>query len=335
MNCGSRRYANDLTNIMKRCYCIIGTGALGGYYGALLCRAGFDTHFLIRSDYNQVKTHGLTIKSPKGDFTLPKINAWRSIHEMPKGDVILVSVKVYSNPQIRDSLSPIIHEKSILVFMQNGLYCENLFAGLLPDERIFGALSFICVSKQGPGLIDHQDYGSVKIGVYNPTGRTAGVTPLLQQLIDEFVSAGIDASPVPDLLQARWEKLVWNIPFSGLSVVLNADTQRIVADLYSLRLAEAIIADVISAARTCGKPIDSAFGQKMIENTVDMVPYMPSIKLDFDQGKPMETEAIFGNPLRAAQKAGYEARYIESLYRILKFMEKYRFNHPHILSNHI
>jgi 2-dehydropantoate 2-reductase len=316
------RYANELTNIMKRCYCIIGTGALGGYYGALLCRAGFDTHFLIRSDYNQVNTTGLTIKSPKGDFAIPKINSWCSIHEMPQGDVILITVKAYSNPQIRDALSPIIHGKSILVLMQNGLFCEDQFAGLVPDEQIFGALSFICVSKQGPGLINHQDYGSVKIGVYNHSGRMAEATPPLQQLIDDFVSAGIDASTVPDLLQARWEKLVWNIPFSGLSVVLNADTQRIVADPYSLRLAEAIIADVIAAAGACGKPIDSTFGQKMIDNTFKMVPYMPSIKLDFDRGKPMETEAIFGNPLRAAQKAGYEARYIESLYRILKFMEK-------------
>jgi 2-dehydropantoate 2-reductase len=308
----------------KRKYSVIGTGAIGGYYGSLLCRAGFDTHFLLRRGYDHVLVNGMTVQSPKGNFSLSTVNAWRSIYEMPKSDVIIVATKAYSNQEIKDSLSILIKENSIIVLLQNGLSCEDQFAGIVSDERIFGALAFICVSTQGPGVINHQDYGAVRIGVYNPSGKPAGVTPQLQMIIDDFSEAGIDVSAVPDLLQARWEKLVWNIPFSGLSVVLNADTRQIVMDPSSLTLAEAIIYDVIKAAGACGKPIDKKFGQRMIENTQKMVPYMPSIKLDFDQGKAMETEAIFGNPLRAAQKAGYEARYIESIYRILKFLENHR-----------
>jgi 2-dehydropantoate 2-reductase len=305
-------------------YCIIGTGALGGYYGGLLSKAGADVHFLVRSDYEQIRAQGLSIISPKGDFSLPKVNAYQSVTHMPKGEVIIVSVKAYSNPEIIKSLPSILTSDSSIILLQNGLGGEECYSQLVTNNRLFGGLSFICASKIGPGKIHHQDYGAIRIGEYNPSGTPLGISNKLQNIISDFRNAGVEATPVPDLLHARWEKLIWNIPFSGLSVIGNADTKRIISDAHALVLARSIIHDVALAANACGKPIDADFQQKMIDHTRTMVPYIPSIKIDFDNGKPMETEAIFGNPLRAAQKAGYAAPYVASLYRILKFLENNR-----------
>ena len=312
---------------IKKCFCIIGTGALGGYYGSLLCKAGFTVHFLARSDYDHIKNHGLRIESPLGDFNLNDVKVYRSSSDMPQADIVIIALKAYCNPQLNELLPSLVTPKTAVVLLQNGIGEEELLSGIVPADRIFGALSFICASKPGPGLIRHQDYGAIRIGCFVPiNNKGLSSSPLLDTIVNDFASAGIDVSPVDDLIQARWEKLVWNIPFSGLSIVLDANTKQIVTHPDSLALSRLIIRDVADAASACNKPVDSSFQKKMIDNTVCMVPYIPSIKLDYDRGKPLEIEAIFGNPLRAAQKAGYAAPYIEFIYRTLGFLDRSRFS---------
>ena len=93
-----------MNSTSNRTYAILGTGALGGYYGACLQRAGLDVHFLLRSDYEHVKEHGLIVESPDGDFTLPHVNAYQDVAKMPACDVVVVALKTTQNhllPEIR------------------------------------------------------------------------------------------------------------------------------------------------------------------------------------------------------------------------------------------
>jgi len=312
-----------MSNDFKK-YLVIGTGALGGFYGAKLAKSGLDVHFLVHSesDYKFIKTHGLKVKSRYGDIYLNAINCYNNPDNMPKGDVILVAIKAFSNNVLKNILPPVIKDSSIIVLLQNGIGGEEYITDLIDNTRIFGGLSILAVSKDGPGLINHHDFGSIKIGQYNPDSNPREVSLQLNEIVDDFEKAGIFASAVPDLMKARWEKLIWNIPFSGLSVLLDADTKQIISNPNSLELAGEIIKDVAMAAEACGKTISPDFQQKMIDITVTMTPYFPSMKLDFDSGKPMEVEAIFGNPLRLARKAGYNAPYISMLYHLLKVLQK-------------
>ena len=113
------------------------------------------------------------------------------------------------------------------------------------------------------------------------------------------------------------KELAWNIPFNGLSVVLNADTQQIMEDPASRELAEDLMVEVKNSAAANGIEISEKHIQKMLDDTSAMVPYDSSMRVDFVQRRPIEVEAIFGNPLRAAKKAGYEPRKIEMLYQQL------------------
>jgi 2-dehydropantoate 2-reductase len=124
-----------------------------------------------------------------------------------------------------------------------------------------------------------------------------------------------------DLLTARWKKLVWNIPFNGLSVVLNATTTEMMADPDARALAEALMREVVADAAACGRQIGKEFVQKMLAYTAKMIPYRTSMKIDYDERRPMEVEAIYGNPLRAAKRAGADSPRLEALYRQLKFMD--------------
>jgi len=298
-------------------FSIVGTGAVGGYYGALLQRAGFNVHFLLHSDYDQVRRNGLIIKSRDGDFNLPAVNAYSDPETMPRCDTVIVALKTTANRALPSILPHLIKDDGIVLTLQNGLGSEREIAGMVGNDKVLGGLCFLCANKVGPGHIHHLDYGLITLGEYRSTGSAGGITPRLEQLGNKLRSAGISIRLEPDLALARWKKLVWNIPFNGLSVVHNALTDRLIADPEIRRRCQTMMEEVAAAAKVCARPIEQSFIRKMMEDTEKMSPYAPSMKLDFDRGNPMEIESIYGNPIRAAKARGVAMPETEKLYRQL------------------
>jgi len=299
--------------VSTRRYAIIGTGALGAFYGARLQRAEVDVHFLLHSDYEHVAQHGLVCESKDGDFTLPQVHAYREMRALPACDVVIVALKATQNHRLAELLPP----SGAILLMQNGLGGEELLAGIVGPDRVVSGLSFLCSNKVGPGHIRHLDYGQVALGEF----ATRGPSDRLRALADDFARAGIPVQLLDDFRVARWNKLVWNIPFNGLSVVLNATTTELMAQAATRQLCEQLMCEIVTAARAGGVPVEDAVVAKMLDHTVKMTPYRTSMKIDFDEHRPMEVEAIFGNPLRAAQSAGAAAPRLETLYRLLQFLD--------------
>ena len=106
-------------------YVVLGTGALGGLYGGLLANSGLDVHFLMRSDYDYVRKHGLRVDSPLGDFHLPKPNVYAKASELPKVDVVLVCWKATQNERLAEALRAACHSTTIVLVLQNGLDVER------------------------------------------------------------------------------------------------------------------------------------------------------------------------------------------------------------------
>lgn len=173
----------------------------------------------------------------------------------------------------------------------------------------------------GAGKIRHIDYGIITIGQYFPNNRAAGITEQMVEIAKDFEQAGIPIELSEDLLLARWKKLVWNIPYNGLSVVLDARTDEIMANTNTRFLVEQLMREVAVGAKSCGRIIDDRFIQKMLDYTEKMKPYLTSMKLDYESNKPLEIEAIVGNPLRMAKEAGVDLPMISLLYRQLKFLD--------------
>ena len=281
-------------------YGVVGTGALGGFYGGMLARAGREVHFLLRGDYEYVRENGLRVDSVMGDFRLPKVNAYNTADTMPQCDVILVCVKTTENNRLPELLRPLLRNGSVTLLLQNGLGVEEDLAACLPEAGIAGGLAFICSQKCGPGHIRHLDYGKIDIGSYNVKNSDA-----LNGMINDFRAAGITAEPAEDLFFARWRKLVWNVPFNGLTVVMNTTTDRLVKDDSMRRLAREIMLEVIAGANRCGVGLKESLAQNMIDSTNEMIPYAPSMKLDYDNRRPMEIEYIYSRPIKAAARAGF------------------------------
>jgi 2-dehydropantoate 2-reductase len=299
-------------------FAIIGTGAVGGYYGGLLQKAGQDVHFLLHSDYEFVKQHGLTVESVNGDFCLPHVNAYQDPKQMPRCDVAIVSLKTTANGILKNLLPHVLKDDGVVLTLQNGLGSEKTMAEIVGPGRVIGGLCFLCSNKVGPGHIRHLDYGMITLGEYRADGRPGGITPRLEQLGEIMESAGIPIQRVEDLPLARWKKLVWNIPFNGMTVVKNCLTDVLMNDPETRAVCRWMMEEVAAASAVCARPIEPEFIEKMMAYTEQMLPYAPSMKLDFDRGNPLEIESIYGNPIRAANAAGVSMPETEELYRQLK-----------------
>ncbi|NJK64573.1 MAG: putative 2-dehydropantoate 2-reductase [Synechococcaceae cyanobacterium SM2_3_1] len=305
-----------------RRYAVLGTGALGGFYGARLQRASLEVHFLLHSDYEQVRKRGLHVQSCEGDFHLPHVHAHASVASMPPANVVIVALKAVQNHLLPEFLPSVVAEQGVVLLLQNGLGGEELIASILGPERVMGGLCFLCSNKVGPGEIHHLDYGLIQLADYGPGYTPQGITPRMQQIQADFERAGIKIKLSQDLLLSRWQKSVWNIPFNSLSVILNASTNEMMADPATRSLAQTIMREVVQGAAVCGRSISADFVEDMLARTERMQPYKTSMKLDFDHQRPLEVEAIVGIPLRMAQERGADLPRIEMLYQQLLFLSR-------------
>ena len=294
-------------------------GAIGGFYGAKLAHAGKEVHFLSHSDYQYVKERGLQVDSCDGSFHLPQINAYGAASDMPKCDVVLIGLKAVNNHLLPELLPPLLKEDTLVVLIQNGIGVEEDVQKIFPEVQLAAGLAFICSAKTEPGRVNHQCYGYINIGNYSCKQQEK-----IDEVVDDFRKAGVDANEV-EYLEARWKKAVWNMPFNGMTVALNTQTDILLQHPSTLQLIKDQMMEVIEAAQACGvKNIDESFAEKMIYNTVHMTPYSPSMKLDFDFKRPMEINYIYTRPIEKAREAGYQMRKLEMLEQELRFLESKR-----------
>lgn len=298
-------------------YGIIGVGAIGGFYGGRLANAGCDVHFLFHSEYKHVKEHGFQVDSVEGDFHLSDISVYNNSFDMPKCDVVLVSLKSTQNHLLPQLLEPILHESSMVILIQNGLGLEAELALSFPQTTIVGGMAFICSWRVGLGHIQHKDYGSLNIGFYQHRNES-----VLTRFLEDCCCAGLTVTVADDLYSARWKKLVWNIPYNGLTVVLNATTEQIMKNSFSRQLVKELMEEVRAAALANGATIEESFILDMLNMTDEMRPYSPSMKLDWDNHRPLEIRSIYLNPIEEAKKIGCPMKKVEALSQILLSLSK-------------
>lgn len=307
---------------MSPSFAILGTGALGAYYGARLHHAGFETHFLLHSDYSVVKQNGLRVESIHGDFSIAAPNAWPDLDSIPACDVVCISMKSTANSILREKLASKVKPGGCIVVLQNGIGIEEEVQAWAPHIPILGGLCFLCSNKVGPGHIKHLDYGAIRLGLLPHSEATQ--EQWIEVIQSCFRQAGIDTSIAPSLGSARWQKLVWNIPFNGLCVILRCTTKQLMDSPAACRLVTLLMEEVVAAAEACGTPVPAGFVQKMLADTRKMTPYLPSMRLDYDRGNSMEIDAIYTRAIERAQKHGFTMKHTQTLREQLIFLEESR-----------
>ncbi len=301
---------------------VIGAGALGLYYGALLQRGGHEVHFLMRRDFQAVSDHGLKVFSPKGDFHLADVRACRDSREIGPVDLVLVGLKSYANEHLAELTRPLVNPGTTILTLQNGLGNEEVLAAAFDRRQIVGGVAFLCCNRGEPGTVHHLDQGSIRIAEF-----AGGLSARLEQLAATFSQAGIPCEPCADLARVRWEKLVWNIPFNGLCALTGLPTDRLLACAESRQLITELMQEVIDAAnrQNLAQPIEGLpFIERMLQVTTGMGAYRPSMMIDRQQGAPLELDAIYRIPLDRAAAAGAPMTRVAMLHALLEATERCR-----------
>lgn len=298
---------------------VVGAGALGLYYGAMLQRSGHRVHFLLRRDLPAITANGLQVRSIHGDFHLPEVHGYASSRDIGKVDLVLIGLKTFANPVMPDLVAPLVGPATAILTLQNGLGNEEWLADSFGASAVLGGIAFLCANRGTPGTVHHLGEGRIRLGEFSG-GRSARA----EQLAELFCRAGVPCEAVADLQRARWEKLVWNIPFNGLCALSGKDVTRLLAHRDAARLVEGMMREVVFAAnrQALTEPLDAArIIPKMLAMTRAMDHYRPSMMLDRLEGRPLELEAIYAIPLQRARQQGVAAPLIEMLLTLLELGE--------------
>lgn len=321
---------------------VVGTGALGSFYGAKLARAGQEVHFLLRSDYSAVCKNGVSIQSVDGDFQV-RPHCAQTPAQIGPCDFVLIGLKTTANSQFPVLIPPLLHPETTIITLQNGLGNEAALARLFPSHPILGGLCFVCLTRLQPGLIRHVGHGTIVLGEYQQP-----IQPRTRQLGELFQHSAIPCQLTDDLERAHWEKLVWNIPFNGLGVASAAGLQSTLSGCLSPQplgrclatdellahpqwssLVRELMLEIIAAARHLGFDIPFSFADTLIERTLNMGAYKASTVIDFERRQALELESIFLLPLRAALAAGVPIPRLSALCSLLQQIDP----HPPTVSS--
>jgi 2-dehydropantoate 2-reductase len=306
---------NQAGQLSFRTIAIVGSGALGTYYGVRFGRGGAEVRFLMRSDLAAVRDRGaMAIREKESVLELRPVLVSGSVEEIGPVDLVLVTLKTTANAELPRLLPPLIGPQTTVLTLQNGLGADEFIASLVGSERVVGGLAFIASTRTAPGEVTCYHPGSITLGEF---GRPA--TDRTRSLAAQFTTAGVKIRVVDDLMSARWHKLVWNVPFNGLAVAAGGiTTDRICADVALAARVQRLMREVQHAAGKLGFVISDDFVRQQFDVTPPMGAYRPSSLVDFLAGREVEVEAIWGEPLRRARAAGTEMPELARLYDELR-----------------
>ncbi|MFM2296818.1 MAG: hypothetical protein RL117_525 [Verrucomicrobiota bacterium] len=294
---------------------IVGAGAIGLYYGGRLAEAGHRVSFLLRSDFDAVKQHGLHVDSIDGSFHLPQPLIAQRPEEIGPVDLVIVAWKATSNFLLEKILPPLLHDGTQVITLQNGMGNVEAIAAITGPERVLAGLCFVCINRIAPGQIRHTTGGRMAIGELMPAIPDRAAT-----LARMFRDAKIEASVEPNVEETAWKKLIWNVPFNGLAITAGGKTtDQLLAEPAIEKEIRALMAEVVQAAHARGFAISPHLIETNIERTRPMGPYRPSSLIDWQEGREVEIDAIWREPLRRAHTAGLHLPHWEKLLKNLEF----------------
>jgi len=293
---------------------IVGTGAIGGWYAALLAEAGHEVHCLARSDSQAIQDNGITIRNKGQERMVRVASASPDAGTIGPCDLIVVTIKSTSNHALPELVRPLLGPTSIVVTLQNGMGNVESLAKLLPIERVVAGLCFVCINRLAPAVIDTSLAGYVRMAA-----ATGPINAAVESCVATFAGAGVDCQAEASLESVLWKKLCWNIPFNGLSIAGGSiTTDLILANPALNERAYVLMKEVQAAAVARGHGFEDTHIKRQFVVTVGMGPYRPSSLIDFVEGREVEVEGIWGEPLRRGLAAGVKMPETEKLVAEIK-----------------
>jgi 2-dehydropantoate 2-reductase len=298
---------------------VLGSGAVGGYYGAKLARAGHDVTFIARGAHlAAIRERGLEIRSASlGDFTIhaPVEDDTARIGAV---DLVVVAVKAYDNATALPAIGPMLGPGTTILPLQNGVDTANELASLYGEAPVLGGITYIATALAAPGVIEQTGtHRRIVFGeVFGPLPRVTDRVSAIQQAL---AAADIQAEAVGDGRVPIWEKFIFLVSLAGFTGGARLPIGPVWADPIIRERFLECCREIERVARAEGVPVAPDVVER-ISSYVGGIPgsMRSSLLIDLSQGKRIEVEQLQGSVVRRAARAGVPAPITSTLYAILK-----------------
>lgn len=300
-------------------FAIVGSGAVGGYFGARLAKSGQSVSFIARGAHlAAIREHGLRIQSARlGDF-VARAPAFDTAADVGPVDVVLFTVKAYDNASALALLPPLMGPDSVVLTLQNGVDSVDDVAAVVGERRVLGGTTYVATALESPGLI-------VQTGVHRSIifGEVAGdrtrVSDRVQAIADVMAPADIQVTAVSDGRVPIWDKFVYLAPFSGFTGAARLPIGGIWGDPHVQEMFFAAAREIAALAAAEGVTISPDRFDRL-RDYMDNIPptTRSSLLIDLEMGKRIEVEALQGAAVRRAARHGLALPIISTLYAVLR-----------------
>jgi 2-dehydropantoate 2-reductase len=300
-------------------FAILGSGAVGGYYGAKLARAAHDVTFIARGAHlSAIRTRGLEIRSPMvGDFVV-RAAAEEDTSRVGPVDVVVVAVKAYDNPTALPLVAPMLGPDTTILTLQNGVDSVAELAALYGEARVIGGPTYIATALAAPGLIEQT--GTHRRIVFGEVlGALPRMTDRVRRIQEALAGADVQAEAVEDGRTPIWEKFIFLAALAGFTGAARLPIGPVWADPVIRAQFLDACREIERVARAEGVPVVDG----IIERIGEYVGKIPgsmrsSLLIDLSQGKRIEVEALQGALVRRAARLGIPVPIMSTLYAVLK-----------------
>ncbi len=278
---------------------IIGSGGVGGYYGAMLAKSGHDLFFIARGAHlGAISQNGLTVKSLGDEFTIHP-ECGETAESFGVADLVIVSVKAYDTASTLGLYHSNVGSDTAILSLQNGIDNETVVAREYGNECVLGGIAFIGSRVENPGVILHTAFGHIAIGELS-----GGVSERTKRLGKIFENARIKCKVSGDIKRDLYGKMVWNIGFNAICAIVDKSAKEVAEFEETRNIVRSAMLEWIEVANACGVSLNHDLADKNINTTLKGGEVIPSMLHDRRLGRKMEIDTFNGKAVELGEKRG-------------------------------
>jgi 2-dehydropantoate 2-reductase len=302
-------------------FAILGSGAVGGYYGAKLAQAGHDVTFIARGMHlDAIRARGLEIRSPLGDF-IARSPAEQDTAKVGPVDCVILATKTYDNESALPMLAPMVGAGSTVLTLQNGVDSVDECAATVGRDAVLGGSAYVATAVEAPGLIVQT--GTHRRVVFGePFSGGGSVSPRVAAIRDALAGAGIEVEAVADARVPLWEKFIYLSPFAAFT----GASRLAIGGIWQFPQVQETFYEACREVERVARAEGINVAPDTIRRIEGYMGELPpstrsSLLIDLQQGKRIEVEALQGSVVRRGKKTGVPTPIHAALYAVLKAWE--------------
>lgn len=294
---------------------VMGTGGVGGYFGARLANAGNDVTFIARGQQlAAIREGGLRLESPRGNLHLRDVKVTDKPSEAGIADIVLFGVKLWDTANAAEAMKPVMGPQTAVVSFQNGVVKDETLRQVLGDKYVIGGVCYIAATIAEPGLIRHSGaMQKLVFGEYDGSTSTR-----IMQFRDACAEAGIDVEISTDIRRTIWEKFVFLVGLSGTTSTVRTAIGPIRVNARSRAFLRAVMDEVVQVARAEGVALPVDYAEDRLA-FADQVPAAMSSSMhnDLERGNRIEVQWLSGDVVARGARLGVPTPCNRAIFDIL------------------